>query len=111
MERRFNKIPKLKIKKGDTVKVLSGDDKNKTGKVLSVLVKERRAIVEGVNLVSKHKKPDANNPNGSIIKLEAPVYLSKLMLMSGGKATRVGRKLNDEGKLQRYSKKTGDFIK
>ncbi|MCC6722167.1 MAG: 50S ribosomal protein L24 [Bacteroidia bacterium] len=111
MERRFNKIPKLHIKKGDNVKVLSGDDKNKTGKVLSVLVKERRAIVEGVNLVSKHKKPDANNPNGSIIKLEAPVNLSKLMLVVGGTATRIGRKRNNEGKLQRYSKKTGDFIK
>lgn len=111
MERRFNKIPKLHIKKGDTVKVLSGDDKNKTGKVLSVIVKDRRALVEGVNMVSKHKKPDANNPNGSIIKLEAPVNLSKLMLVVGGKATRIGRKRNADGKLQRYSKKTGDFIK
>lgn len=111
MERRFNKIPKLKIKKGDTVKVLSGDDKNKTGKVLSVLVKERRAIVEGVNMVSKHKKPDANNPNGSIIKLEAPIYISKIMVVAAGNATRIGRKLNSDGKLQRYAKKTGDFIK
>ena len=62
-------------------------------------------------MVTKHKKPDANNPNGSIIKLEAPINIAKLMLMEGGKATRTGRKLNAEGKLQRYSKKTGDFIK
>ncbi len=111
MERKFNKIPKLHIKKGDTVKVLAGDDKNKSGRILRVLVKERRAVVEGVNMVTKHKKPDANNPNGSIIKLEAPMHLSKLMLVEGGKATRVGRKLNEDGKLQRYSKKTGNFIK
>ncbi len=111
MERRFNKIPKLHLKKGDTVKVLAGDDKNKSGRILRVIVKEQRALVEGVNLVTKHKKPDANNPNGSIIKLEAPLHLCKLMLMEGGKPTRTGRKLNADGKLQRYSKKTGDFIK
>ena len=111
MERKFNKIPKLHVKKGDLVKVLAGDDKNKTGRILSVVVSERRAVVEGINMVTKHKKPDANNPNGSIIKLEAPINISKLMLMDGGKPTRTGRKLNAEGKLQRYSKKTGDFIK
>jgi large subunit ribosomal protein L24 len=111
MERRFNKVPKLHVKKGDTVKVLAGDDKNKSGRILRVIVKERRAVVEGINLVTKHKKPDANNPNGSIIKLEAPIFISKLMLLEGGKPTRTGRKLNDDGKLQRYSKKTGDFIK
>jgi len=111
MERRFNEIPKLHVKKGDTVKVLAGDDKNKSGRILRVIVKEKRAIVEGVNLVTKHKKPDANNPNGSIIKMEAPLHVSKLMLMVGGKPTRIGRKRNAEGKLQRYSKKTGEFIK
>lgn len=111
MERKYNKIPKLNIRKGDTVKVISGDDKGKTGKVLLVEVKERRAIVEGVNMVTKHKKPDAENPNGSIIKMEAPLQISKIQLMAGGEATRVGRKRNEEGKLQRYSKKTGDFIK
>ena len=111
MERKFNKIPKLHVKKGDMVKVLAGDDKNKTGRILSVNVKERRAVVEGVNMVTKHKKPDANNPNGSIIKLEAPLFLSKLMVMEAGKPTRIGRKLNADGKLQRYSKKTGELIK
>lgn len=111
MERRFNKIPKLHVKKGDTVKVLAGDDKNKSGRILRVIVKEQRAVVEGINMVTKHKKPDANNPNGSIIKLEAPLHICKLMLMEAGKPTRIGRKLNADGKLQRYSKKTGDFIK
>ena len=62
-------------------------------------------------MVTKHKKPDANNPNGSIIKLEAPLNICKLMVMEGGKATRIGRKLNADGKLQRYSKKSGEFIK
>ena len=111
MERKYNKIPKLHIKKGDSVKVLSGDDKNKTGKVIKVLLKDRRALVEGVNLVTKHKKPDANNPNGSIIKLEAPLHVCKLQLLAAGKPTRIGRKRNDLGKLQRYAKTTGDFIK
>jgi large subunit ribosomal protein L24 len=111
MERKYNKIPKLNVRKGDTIKVLSGDDKGKSGKVLLVKVKERKAIVEGVNLVTKHKKPDAENPNGSIIKIEAAMHISKLQLIVGGEATRVGRKRNEDGKLQRYSKKSGEFIK
>lgn len=111
MERKFNKIPKLNIRKGDTVKVLSGDDKGKSGKVLMVKVQDRKAIIEGVNLVTKHRKPDAENPNGSIIKMEAPIHLSKIQLLEGGVATRVGRKRNEAGKLQRYSKKSGEFIK
>ena len=111
MERKYNKIPKLNIRKGDTVKVLSGDDKGKSGKVLLVNVKERKAIVEGVNMVTKHKKPDAENPNGSIVKIEAAMHISKLQLVVGGEATRVGRKRNEDGKLQRYSKKSGEFIK
>lgn len=112
MERKFNKIPKLHLKKGDTVKVLSGNDKGKTGNVLSVLVSDRRAVVEGINIVSKHMKPSATNPNGGIEKVEAPVHISNLMVVdpSSGDATRIGRKRNDEGKLQRYSKKTGEFI-
>lgn len=110
MERKRNTIPKLHIKKGDSVKVLSGKDKAKTGEVVAVNPKDRTAIVKGVNMVTKHRKPDADNPNGSIVKLESPVRVDKLMLVVNGEATRVGRKRNDEGKLQRYSKKTGDFI-
>lgn len=111
MKRKFNKIPKLHVRKGDTVKVLSGDDKNKTGEVKKVNLKEGTAIVDGVNMVTKHRKPDADNPSGSIVKLEAPIRVNKLMVVVGGEATRVGRKRNDDGKLQRYAKKTGDFIK
>jgi large subunit ribosomal protein L24 len=113
MERKFNTQQKLHIRRGDTVKVLSGDDKGKTGKVLEILTAKNRAIVEGINIVTKHQKPSAGKPEGGIKKMEAGVNISKLMLVdpSSGKATRTGRKLNAEGKLQRYSKKTGEFIK
>jgi large subunit ribosomal protein L24 len=111
MRRKYNKIPKLHIRKGDTVKVLSGNDKNKTGEIKLINLKEGTAIVDGVNMVTKHRKPDADNPSGSIVKLEAAMRVCKLQLVVNGEATRVGRKRNDEGKLQRYSKKTGDFIK
>ncbi|MBS1486042.1 MAG: 50S ribosomal protein L24 [Bacteroidetes bacterium] len=113
MERKHNSQQKLHIRRGDTVKVLSGDDKNKTGKVLEILREKNRAIVEGVNIVTKHQKPSAGKPEGGIKKVEAGVHLSNLMLVdpSSGKPTRTGRKLNEKNKLQRYSKKTGEFIK
>lgn len=113
MERKYNKQPKLHIRKGDTVKVLAGDDKGKTGRVLEVFPEERRAIVEGINIVTKHEKPSAGKPEGGIKRTEAPVHISNLMLIdpASGKPTRVGRKLNEKGKLQRYAKKTGEFIK
>lgn len=113
MERKFNKQPKLNIRKGDTVKVIAGDDKGKTGKVLEVWLKKSRAIVEGINIVTKHEKPSAGKPEGGIKKTEASIHISNLMLIdpASGKPTRVGRKLNDKGKLQRYAKKTGEFIK
>ncbi|MDH5382269.1 MAG: 50S ribosomal protein L24 [Cyclobacteriaceae bacterium] len=103
---------KFHIRKGDTVKVLSGNDKGKTGKVLEIIVSKGQAIVEDVKVVTKHNKPSATSPEGGITKTEAPVNLSKLMLIdpATGNATRVGRKLNEKGKLQRYSKKTGEFI-
>ena len=102
---------KIHIKKGDTVKVLSGDDKGQTGKVLKVEIKKYRAFVEGVNLVSKHTKPNAKSPQGGIMKKEASVHISNLMLVEKGQATRIGRRLNDNGKLVRYSKKSGEEIK
>jgi len=112
MERKFNKQPKLHVKTGDTVKVLSGDDKNKSGKILSVDTKKMRAIVEGLNLVTKHVKPTAAKPQGGIEKKEAPIHISNLMLVDPktGEATRTGRKIGDNGKLTRYSKKTGEVI-
>lgn len=113
MERKYNKQPKLHIRKGDTVSVIAGDDKGKTGKVLEVLVAKNRAIVEGINIVTKHEKPSAGKPEGGIKKTEASIHLSNLMLLdpASGKPTRIGRKLNEKGKLQRYSKKTGELIK
>lgn len=113
MERKYNRRPKLHIRKGDTVKILAGDDKGKTGRVLEVFPEQRKAIVEGINIVTKHEKPSAGKPEGGIKRTEAPVHISNLMLIdpASGKPTRVGRKLNEKGKLQRYAKKTGEFIK
>jgi large subunit ribosomal protein L24 len=113
MERKLNKQPKLHIRKGDMVKVLTGDDRGKEGKVLEVNLEKRRALVEGINMVTKHQKPSAGKPEGGISKVEASIHVSNLQLIdpASGKATRVGRKANDKQKLQRYSKKTGEFIK
>jgi len=95
------------------VYVNAGNDKKKTGRVLEVLVDEKRAIVEGLNMVSKHTKPNAKNPQGGIVKQEAPIHISNLNVVDAktGKPTRVGRKLNAENKLVRYSKKSGEEIK
>lgn len=108
-----NQQPKLHIKKGDKVKVLTGNDRGKTGEVLEVIPSKQKALVEGVNIKHKHEKPSATNPNGGINKKEAPVHISNLMLIdpATGEATKVGRKADAEGKLQRYSKKTGEIIK
>jgi len=106
-------MSKLHIKKGDTVYVNSGVDKTKTGRVLKVLVKEKRAVVEGINMVSKSTKPTSKSPQGGIIKKEAPVNISKLNPLDPktGKPTRIGRRLNEEGRLVRYAKKSGEEIK
>lgn len=104
-------MAKLHVKKGDRVKVLSGNDKGATGEVLEVQPEKGKAIVEGVNVKTKHRKPTAANPEGGIEKINAPILISKLMVLDGsGNATRIGRKLDDNGKLRRYSKKTGEFI-
>ena len=101
---------KLHIKKGDTVFVNSGEDKGKTGRVLEVIIASQRAIVEGVNMVKKHTKPNAQNPQGGILEQEAPIHISKLNVVENGAPVRVGRKLNNKSKLVRYSKKTGEEI-
>ena len=118
MERKFNKQPKLHIRKGDTVMVIAGNDKGtadkpKTGKVLEVLTLKGRVIVEGINMITKHEKPSAGKPEGGIKKVEGTIHISNLMLVdpATGKPTRTGKKLNEKNKLQRYSKKTGEFIK
>ena len=102
-------MKKIHIKKGDTVYVNAGNDKGKTGKVLEVIVDRDRAVVEGVNIVSKHTKPNSAHPQGGIIKQEASVHISNLNLIDpkSGKATRVGYRVQD-GKKVRYAKKSGE---
>ncbi|MEE1347637.1 MAG: 50S ribosomal protein L24 [Bacteroidales bacterium] len=106
-------MAKLHIKKGDVVIVNAGDEKGKEGKVLSVDPQKSRAIVEGLNMVSKATKPSAANPQGGIVKTEAPIHISNLNVKDPktGAATRIGRRKNDEGKSVRYSKKSGEEIK
>ena len=106
-------MSKLHIRKGDEVIVLAGEDKGRKGKVLKVLVAKQRALVEGVNMVSKSMKPSAKNPQGGIVKQEAPIHVSNLSLIDpkSGKATRVGMKKTDDGKKVRVAKKSGEVIK
>ena len=103
----------MSVKKGDTVIVNAGESKGQQGKVLEVLVGKERAIVEGVNMVSKNTKPNAKNPQGGIVKKEAPIHISNLQPVDpkSGKATRIGRRVNADGKLVRYSKKSGEELK
>lgn len=104
---------KFKIKTGDKVVVTAGNHKGKTGTVLKVVREKNRAIVEDVNIITKHVKPSAENPEGGEERTEAPIHMSNLMLLDpkSGEQTRVGRKLDEKsGKLKRYSKKTGEFI-
>ena len=101
-------MSKLHIKKGDTVKVIAGNSNGQEGKVIEVLVAKSRALVEGVNMVSKHTKPNTANPQGGIVKQEASIHISNLMVVdpTSGEATRIGRKIDEKtGKLTRYSKK------
>lgn len=102
-------MTKFKIKVGDTVKVIAGDDKGTEGKVLQIIKDKNRAIVEGVNLVSKHTKPNAQNPQGGIVKKEASIHVSNLALIEEGEAVRVGYRV-EEGKKVRFSKKSEKAI-
>lgn len=113
MKKKINTQPKFKIRKGDLVQVMAGDSKGKQGKVLEVLLQADRVIVEGANMVSKHTKPNAATPNGGIIKKEATLHVSNIMLVDAksGKPTRIGKQKNGEGKSVRVSKKSGEEIK
>ena len=107
-------MSKLHIKKGDTVKVIAGNSKGQEGKIIEINISKSRALVEGVNMVSKHTKPNATSPQGGIIKKESSIHISNLMLVDpkSGDTTRIGRKIDDKtGKLTRYSKKSGEVIK
>ena len=104
---------KIHIRKGDTVIVITGESKGQRGRVLEIDRRKCRAIVEGVNMVSKHTKPNASNPQGGIIKKEATIHISNLLLVdpASGAPSRIGRRLNSKNKLVRYSKKSGEEIK
>lgn len=104
---------KYHIKRGDNVIVNTGEYKGQQGKVLYIIRDKQKAIVEGINMVSKHTKPNSDNPQGGIIKKEAPVHISNLMLVdpTSGEGTRIGRRLNKDNKLVRYSKKSEEEIK
>ncbi len=110
MKRKSN--TKFHIRGGDTVKVIAGNAKGQSGKIVKMLLEKERAIVDGVNMITKHVKPSANQPQGELKKIEGSIHLSNLMLVdpATGKPTRTGRKLNEKGKLQRFSKETGNFI-
>jgi large subunit ribosomal protein L24 len=103
---------KYHIKTGDTVVVIAGNSKGQQGKVIEVLKEKDRAKVEGVNIITKHIKPTAQSPQGSLVQTEGTIHISNLMLIdpATNQPTRTGRRLNDKGKLQRYSKKTNQFI-
>lgn len=102
---------KLHIKVGDSVKVLSGESRGQEGKILVIDKKKDRATVEGLNLMKRHTKPSASDPQGGIVERESGIHISNLMVVQNGTASRVGRKMNDAGKLVRYSKKSGQEIK
>lgn len=102
---------KLHVKIGDTVKVIAGTSKGSEGAILTIDNKKNRVIVDGVNMVKKHVKPSAASPQGGIVETAAGIHISNVMLVVGGQATKVGRKKDDNGKLVRYSKKSGEVIK
>ena len=106
-------MSKTYIKKGDTVYVLAGEDKGRQGRVLSIQADKNRAIVEGINIVSKSTKPTAKHPQGGIVKMEAPINISNLALIDpkSGKPTRVGIRFNEDGAKVRYAKQSGEEIK
>ena len=102
---------KLHVKTGDTVKVIAGDDRGKTGRIIAVDIDKQRVTIEGLNLVTKHAKPSAKNPQGGISQIEAPVHASNVALVNAkGETFKAGRRKNSEGRSERYSKKTGEVI-
>ncbi|HEX7415387.1 MAG TPA: 50S ribosomal protein L24 [Bacteroidia bacterium] len=108
----MEKNTKYKLKKGDLVRVISGESKGQEGKILEIDTKKDRILIEGANLISKHTKPSAKNTHGGIVKQEGSVHISNVMFVEGGKTVRVGRKADEKtGKLVRFSKKTKEVIK
>ena len=100
----------MKIKKGDSVQIITGNDAGKTGRVIKVFLDKDRVVVEGVNMVKKHARPTQDNPQGGIIEKEATIHISNVMLVAGGKPTRVGYKILEDGRKVKYAKTTGEII-
>jgi large subunit ribosomal protein L24 len=100
----------MKIKKGDTVQIITGNDAGKTGRVIKVFLDKDRVVVEGVNMVKKHARPTQDNPQGGIIEKEATIHISNVMMVAGGKPTRVGYKTLADGRKVKYAKTTGEII-
>ena len=100
----------MKIKKGDSVQVITGNDTGKTGRVIKVFLAKERVVVEGVNIAKKHARPTQDNPQGGIIEKEAAVHISNVMLVVGGKSTRVGYKTLEDGRKVKFAKTTGEII-
>jgi len=100
----------MRIRKGDVVKIISGSYKNKQGRVLKVINSRNRLIVEGINMLKKHMRPDQENPQGSIVEKEGSIHVSNVQLIDGGKSTKVGYKISNNGQKNRFSKKTGKNI-
>jgi len=105
-------MAKFKVKKGDTVKVLAGESKGSTGRIVRVIPKMNRVVVEGVNMIKKHQKTSAASPQGGIVEMEAPIHISNVALVdpSTNEPTRVGRKFDDNGNVVRYAKKSGEVL-
>ena len=100
----------MKIKKGDSVQVITGNDADKTGRVIKIFKNKERLIVEGINMVKKHARPTQDNPQGGIIEKEAAIHISNVMLLADGKITRVGYKVLDDGNKVKFAKNTGEVI-
>ena len=100
----------MKIKKGDTVQVITGNDVGKTGRVIKVFLNRDRVVVEGVNLVKKHTRPTQDTPQGGIIEKEATIHISNVMMVAAGKPTRLGYKTLEDGRKVKFAKKTGEVI-
>ena len=100
----------MKIKKGDTIQVITGNDTGKTGRVIKVFLEKERLVVEGVNIAKKHARPTQDNPQGGIIEKEASIHISNVMMVAGSKPTRVGYKILEDGRKVKFAKTTGEVI-
>ena len=100
----------MKIKKGDTVQVITGNDSGKSGRVIKIFLDRDRIVVEGINMVKKHARPTQDNPQGGIIEKESTIHISNVMLIAGGKPTRIGFKTLEDGRRVKYAKATGEEI-